>query len=271
MIRHIITPSDKQRRQQKLKKLARNYNFLFVVTLVAVFCISILPFHFKWIGSADTEPREAVVCIRTSEGQGSGFLVSSEYILTARHVVEELEIGDRVDVSFAQAKIPFETTAEVYYYQPYDKSIFNKEGATNDIFDYLSYFETDVAILRLVEEVKQISPLALGDSDKLKAGNVLIMGYGLDDWSEPEGKVTSSSFHENQSLFKLDGSINKGHSGGPIMLIENNEPTKVIGIVVGDYSTVLTVLSGNLVRGENVALKINQAAEVISRGGYSLR
>jgi S1-C subfamily serine protease len=268
MIQHIITSSDRQQWQEKIKKFARNYNLFFVAVLVVAFCIAILPFRMKWVSTAHTEPREAVVRIETADGMGSGFLISPNYILTARHVVEELEIGDEVSVTFEQAKIPLETTAEVVYYKEFSYKKFSKKVAP-ELADYLEYFESDVALLRLDEEVKNITPLALGNSDELKAGNVLVMGYGLDDWSEPDGKVTSSSFHENNSLFKLDGSINHGHSGGPVMLIENDQPTKVIGIVVGDFSTIFTQVTGSLVKGENVALKINKAVQTLQAGGYS--
>lgn len=268
MIQHIITPSDKQQWRQKIKSNARFYTYLYLLVLAVSFCISILPFKLKWVSSASIEPREAVVRIETNGGMGSGFLVTPYYILTARHVVEELVFGSEVGISFLQAKIPFETTAKVVYYDKYDYSRFSA-SVTPQLSDYLEYFEGDVALLQLDEEVRQISPLQLGNSDELKTGNVLVMGYGLDDWSEPEGRITSDSFHENNRMYKLDASINQGHSGGPVMLVENDQPTKVVGIVVGDFSTIFTEVSGRLVRGESVALKINHAEQVLSAGGYS--
>jgi S1-C subfamily serine protease len=254
MIQHIITLTDRNNWQRKLKRYSVRYNWFYIGTLVVAFCISILPFSMHWVSSAYTEPREAVVKIQSDKSMGTGFLVSSTYIITARHVVEDLSIGKTVTVLFEQAKIPFETRAEIVYYKKFSKDIKN-------LNDALSYFNDDVALLRLNEEIKSISPLELGNSDELKAGNVLIMGYGLDDWSEPDGKVTSNSFHDNKALFKLDGSINPGHSGGPVMLLEDDKPTKVIGIVVGG--------SSHLVKGEDIALKINQAERILSIGGYS--
>lgn len=270
MITHIITEANKQEWQVKLKRLGRMYNLIFVVALVMVFCISILPFHLHWIASADTEPQEAVARIETPDGQGSGFLISPYYILTARHVVEDVGIGSRVSVVFEQAKFPVETSAEVVYYKEYDYDKFSEKNLPQ-LPDYVEYFENDVAILRLDEEIRQIAPLALGNSDELKTGNVLIMGYGLGDWSEPDGKITNDAYHGNQALYKLDGSMNGGHSGGPIMSLENGVPTKVIGISVGDFSGVFTEFSGKVVTGEKVVLKINQADRVMAAGGYNLR
>ena len=270
MITHIITEANKHEWQVKLKRLGRMYNLIFLVTLVMAFCISILPFRLNWIASASTEPREAVVRIETPDGQGSGFLISPYYILTARHVVEDCGIGSRVSVSFEQAKFPVETGAEVVYYKEYDYAKFSEKNQPQ-LPDYIEYFENDVAILRLDEGIRQIAPLALGNSDELKTGNVLIMGYGLGDWSEPDGKITNNAYHSNSALYKLDGSMNGGHSGGPIMLLENNVPTKVIGISVGDFSGLFTGFSGKVVTGEKVVLKINQADKVMAAGGYNLR
>lgn len=270
MITHIITEANKQEWQVKLKRLCRMYNLIFVVALMVAFCISILPFNLHWIASANTEPREAVVRIETPNGQGSGFLISPYYILTARHVVEGVGIGSRVSVSFEQAKFPMETEAEVVYYNAYNYSQFSETNPPQ-LQDYIDYFGNDVAILRLDEEIKQIAPLVLGNSDELKTGNVLIMGYGMGDWSEPDGKITNEAYHGNQVLYKLDGSMNGGHSGGPIMLLENGEPTKVIGISVGDFSGLFTGFSGKIVTGEKVVLKINQADRVMAAGGYNLR
>jgi S1-C subfamily serine protease len=257
MIRHIIISTEQRQWKNKVGHIVRNYYIFYWITLAVSFCIAILPFYLHWIPSANTEPKEAVVKIDTDETMGTGFLISSTYILTARHVVKDLQIGETVHITFEQAKIPFETTATIVYYK----------SSKKDGLD----FETDVAILQLENEIKQITPLELGNSDEFKTGNILIMGYGLGDWSEPDGKITSDVFHENKLLYKLDASINHGHSGAPVLMYEKEKATKVIGIVVADYATMLTMFTGDLVKGEGAVLKINQAERILSQGGFQIR
>ncbi len=269
MIHQIITSTDKQNTQNKLRRTAINYNIAYCAVVVFSLCVVLLPFRFNWIKSANTEPREAVVHIEANEGIGTGFLISPYYILTARHVVEGVNIGDYVNISFSQAKNPIETTAQIAHYNSFNFNNLNEQSSLTDI---LSYFESDVALLRLDEEIKQITPLKLGNSDEFKTGQVLLMGYGMDDWSEPDGKITSNSFHELKTLYKLDGASNKGHSGGPVMALNNNnEPTEVIGIIVGDCSMVFSQQYGSIVSGEKMVLKINQADKILSASGYNIR
>ncbi|MDR0605377.1 MAG: serine protease [Bacteroidales bacterium] len=260
MIQHIITAIDKRESQNKIRRIVRNYYIIYWAVLALLICIVILPFHLHLVPTANTEPKEAVVKIGTEESMGTGFLISPNYILTARHVVEDLQIGQTVNIVFDQAKVSFETTATIVYY---------KENVQNDD---LAYLESDVAILQLENEVTQISPLELGNSDEFETGKIVVMGYGLDDWSEPDGKITSASYHEIKTLYKLDASVNLGHSGGPVLMYdEQNKVGKVVGIVIADFSTILTMYTGILIKGESVVLKINQAEKILSQGGFQIR
>jgi V8-like Glu-specific endopeptidase len=240
-----------------IRKKVKQYKIAYFIVAFFTIGIAILPFHFGWLKSVASEPHEAVAkVLREDGGMGTAFLISPNQLLTARHVVEGY-LDKEVELSFEQAKIPFTVTATVEYYDVKTVDKVNEE-----------YFENDIAVLR-VTEIRNISPLRLGNSDDFKTGTVVIMGYGNNDWSEPDGKITSDSFHKYNSLYKLDASVNMGHSGSPVLRKDNNE---VIGIVVGKPNAIATLRSqGQILSGENVVLKINQADRVIQKGGGLIR
>ena len=257
MIQKIIGKYSEMEVFSFIRNKVKQYRIAYLIVALFTIGIAILPFRFGWLKSAATEPQEAVAkLVREDGGMGTAFLISSTQMLTARHVVDGY-LGKQVELSFDQAKIPFTVKATVEFY---DEK--NSDKGT------LDYFESDVALLR-VDEILQISPLELGNSDEFKTGLVAVMGYGNDDWSEPDGKITSDSYHKYNTLYKLDASVNAGHSGSPILTKDNNQ---VIGIVVGKPNAIATLRTqGQILSGENVVLKINQADRIIQRGGEMIR
>lgn len=257
MIQKIIGKFSELVTLRRINDNIKRYKVAYFVIVITSFCISILPFQFEWIKSVGTEPQEAIArLIRDDGAMGTAFLISPTKMLTARHVVEGY-LGKKVELIFEQAKIPFSVSATVEYYD-------ERVVADNSI----EYFESDVALLS-VDEISYISPLNLGNSDEFKTGAIVIMGFGSGDWSEPDGKITSSNYHKNSNLYKLDASVNSGHSGSPVLTKDLN---KVIGIVVGKPNAIFTLQTqGQILDGENIVLKVNQADKVLQRGGELIR
>ena len=164
------------------------------------------------------EAVKGVVGIRiasaTGGGQGSGFVVDSEgHIVTNYHVVEGATV---IEVGFWNG---FKTTAE---------------AVGTDL-------DSDLAVLKVDVPAEQLFPLALGDSDKIRVGEVVVAignPFGLGSTMtagivSAKGRVLSSlNITEDGrpfsagDLIQTDAAINPGNSGGPLLNIEG----EVIGI-----------------------------------------
>lgn len=175
--------------------------------------------------------KNAVVRIERAKGQfrDSGFVVSSEgYILTVSHIVSELspdrasgKLGlryfDDLVVSFSDGKRARARPV-------------NKEGDKIPfLFDY--------AVLKV--DIDDLPYLRLGSSKEVKEGEeVYFTGYPFDFGCTTHRGIVSATISlkrqlngDNTSLdaFQIDGSVNKGNSGSPLVSCETGE---VIGIVV---------------------------------------
>ena len=141
----------------------------------------------------------------TVESSGSGFIVHPDgYILSNNHVVDG---ADKIDVVLHDGTIH---RAKVLEADPYK----------------------DLALLKI--EAKGLTAAPLGDSDKLKPGEVVItIGFPL---STIIGSATASIFEgklnakrdEKIEMLQIDAAVNPGNSGGPLV----NDRGEVIGIVV---------------------------------------
>jgi len=168
--------------------------------------------------AANELPR--VVQLRAQNGEGSGFLISSDgMIVTNNHVVAEAAQGGQLVAVFQNGK-----TAKV--------SVVGRDP------------DSDVAVVK-AQDVSGLTPVELGRSDDLKVGQgVVAIGSPFD----LSGTVTTgivSSLHrptraggqqgEQRTVMdaiQTDAAINPGNSGGPLVDLQG----RVIGINSAIYS-----------------------------------
>jgi len=186
----------------------------------------------------------------TSAAAGSGFVLTEDgYIVTNYHVIEDAAKDSSVTVSVA-----FENGDK------YDARLVGGEK------------DNDVAVLKI--EAQGLTPVTLGDSDKLVVGEaVYAIGNPLGEltYSFTDGMVsaldrliTTSSYNENNQLetttlnvLQTNAAINPGNSGGPLFDSYGN----VIGIVSAKYTQSQ---SGVSAEGLGFALPINDVKNILA-------
>ncbi len=163
-------------------------------------------------------------------GVGSGFIVSQDgYVLTNTHVVED---------------------ASEVYVKLTDKREFKAKVIGSDR-------RTDVAVLKI--EGTKLPKIAIGDSDKIKAGEwVIAIGspFNLDN-TVTSGIISSKARDTGDylPLIQTDVAVNPGNSGGPLI----NMRGEVIGINSQIYSR-----SGGYM-GISFAIPIDEAMRVVEQ------
>ena len=171
---------------------------------------------------------QSVVLIKTQTGLGTGFVVSSDgLVATNLHV-----IGDARHATVVLA-----------------------DGREYQDIAVINYDEThDLLLLRV--NAKNLIPLTLGDSAKVKVGErVVAIGHPLGLGNTVSDGLVSAVRKINPKLTVLQVSapISQGSSGGPLF----NESGEVIGI-----STLIVTQGQNL----NFGMPVNQLKSML-RGG----
>ncbi|HKB71347.1 MAG TPA: Do family serine endopeptidase [Thermoanaerobaculia bacterium] len=166
-------------------------------------------FGFPHPGQGDDQQQE-----HKEEAGGSGFILSEDgYILTNNHVVEN---GQKIEVKVGDQ-------------HTYKAKVVGTDPAT------------DIALLK-IDAKEKLTPIALGDSDKLRVGD-WVMAIG-DPWAFDKTVtvgVVSAKGRRNLTLdpnansfenfIQTDAAINFGNSGGPLIDVEG----QVIGINTAIY------------------------------------
>jgi serine protease Do len=174
-------------------------------------------------------PRE-----RKQQGLGSGVIVSSSgQILTNNHVVDNV---DQITVTLS------------------DKREFKAKVVGTDE-------QTDIAVIQLEGDIKDLPVAALGNSDALRVGEwVIAIGnpHGLSQ-TVTKGIVSAKGVHNRgiasyENFIQTDAAINPGNSGGGLF----NLSGELVGI-----NTAILSRSGGF-QGIGFAVPVNWASNVMN-------
>ena len=246
-IGQLVKSAYKEDLQDKLK---RRRLIFFILLLTVPLAIGIM----ETIGADYTKPEtsesltQPVAMVNTGTSTGSAFLTGSRTLLTARHVVDDLNIGDEVVLVFMALEPPITTTATL---------VWKNKGSNS---------ESDFAVLKLVNPSvlpDDMPVLSLGDSDGINQDDEIVaVGYPAGIFSFTKGIISSTSIKTAEGdydLIKIDCQIHHGSSGGPIILTEAEE---VVGLAEAGMSEEF--------QGINFASKINRFIEAAEMDGVDI-
>ena len=184
-----------------------------------------------------------IVTIITTNALGSGFVYNSDgYIVTNQHVVAS---ETKVEVDFTSG----------------DKVYGNVVGADPN---------SDLAVIKVDVSADQLHPLALGDSDTLRVGQIVVaigdplllnasMTSGIISAlgrSQPSSvQAASGGFFTTGDIIQTDALLNHGNSGGPLLNLD--------GQVVGVNWAIAIDDSSGLPSGIGYSISINTVKRVV--------
>jgi len=162
---------------------------------------------------------------------GTGFIIDKDgFILTNNHVVEK---ADEIKVRLSDDK-------------EYNAKIIGRDP------------KTDLALIK-IEPDNSLTPLLLGDSDKLEVGEwVIAIGNPFGLGNTVTAGIVSAKYRQigmgaYENFIQTDASINPGNSGGPLLNIN--------GEVIGINTAIFSRTGGSV--GIGFAIPVNMAKELL--------
>ena len=137
-----------------------------------------------------------VALVYSGNVTGTAFLSGPTTLLTNRHVVDQIKLGEEVGVIFTLADRNIDTKASVIWKDDISES---EKG--------LAKFETDFAVLSIVNpsDLHENMPImTLGNSDEINISDeVKAIGYHSSIFSVTEGKISNSIVSKPNEEFDL--------------------------------------------------------------------
>lgn len=185
------------------------------------------PFFRFFFGPGRGGPRE-----QREQGLGSGVIVGEGLVVTNNHVIDH---ADEIKIA-TQDHRQFE--AELIGADP----------------------KTDLALLRIKGEAKGLKPIALGDSSRLRLGDVVMAignPFGVGQ-TVTMGIVSAKNrsdlgIEDYEDFIQTDAAINPGNSGGALVDMEGN--------LIGINTAILSRSGGNV--GIGFAIPSNMARPIV--------
>jgi S1-C subfamily serine protease len=255
MSRIGITQIDRDKKRNLILGKLSAISMIFLAACVLPFLIYA---YFWWFPPTigGNELKAPVCKIVLSDATGTGFLVSPTQVLTALHVVENLSIGDKVDLIFEKAENKSASGTLQF------KANAMTSTETDPTKKALAYFTKDFALIE-IPAITDISPLSLGSSSNVTdLQKVIVIGYPEGDMSVTSGNINSLDY-QGFDLFKHDVAVNPGNSGGPLISVDDNS---VVGIVVARSPSFY-----KFAQGENIALKIDDVIKELKNSNINIQ
>ncbi len=168
------------------------------------------------------------------KGSGSGFLTEDGYLITNFHVMENVLLSvDKSENCFLRLGYCSGIDENVPIFSSYDfsgkeiKNLITGYDSSEQKNDYI-ILKLDLTLLNLAKKIKKLEFLI--DNTVYIGQKVCILGYpfGKKNLSINRGIVSSIYKKCGVKIFQIDGIINNGNSGGPLVDLETG---KVIGII----------------------------------------
>ena len=168
-------------------------------------------------------------------GKGTGILLKNDYVLTARHVVDENNTLQKIDFQGNTLELKV--------------LIMGDEEAHSGLEIVKLSKKYDLALLKIKNKTK-LNKLGvnLGNSDELKRGNLLYFignphGMGIHQNQAIVSTYETKDLKEDgfKGVFNINSSIGQGYSGGPVFAIKDGK-FELIGVV-----STTTTFNGQIV------------------------